>query len=1082
MFYLFNKMKSTKNIIFLLILSLNIICIELPPKNLETTIENEEEKLEPFEIQLGEYIKYNIIDENYFKYNNSIKENLTVLFSFDNSIESIEITAPDGKTSTQYKYGNGLNQKVVFKEKGLYYFQIFSKRFYEYALEHFSTKNGFTTFIPGEIIDTIDLNKEKYYSNLELESKENYDCSIYKIKNLKENKFVIFNYNKPESFDFDYDNLNNVKPFKICINETDNCESNMTFYHFKKENEYTLYISFVYSERQKMYYYNPYYFFPVLTTTIEYKAQGLYAYTEPKIYNIDLQNTNGLYARLRNYQIIMFASSDEPLTLNNLTKLQKLSWNYTKDSLIKFSNDSKYEIIIVIPLLDESNGAFVKVAIAEHLIEKLDNEEIIIPSKKAAIINLRSYYYFEKAIFEHYNILSIFSSQSQNMRYIYSVDFNNKYDILIDNYKPLPIFIDSSEKDQIINNKIYYPRYAIFSVGNNEIFNLLHDLFQLSLNNRYGNEINSFLPLNIRLNSYLISFYEYFNLYLDNFDHNLNVYIKKFFGESELYECTETFNLKNYSILTTPINYCKNKKPIFNRLFSLKEKTLITGYISHNSYFDIYLEYNDNNKKIQIPDFLKGTINSASKYIKKDETYTVDFTVDHMVKIEIVDNIEVTIYNDTYKIILNKDNPNEEIKGKNFKVKSNSDTMIYFYGRLYEYIKQVKIDPEKKGEYLKINSYVNYLFSIEIGFEGYNPLNIEPYAHSTLSDEYDIYFENLYDKLSNQLVKNEYIFLYYGTYGTIVDESNISYNKSLNNPINDYTFDVIPNNSEEKSLIIYNKFKNKIYYQINYCGEPHDITMYYKGSDKYESMKQFTFNENATVNFDEISEYGTKINFKSDKEFIFSYSFYDKTDKIIDENEILYNERTELTNLEISNITNSGEDKVIKISFKPNYLNSSTKYIIVIAPKSENNNIETFSNPCNIIKLVTGKEKGIKIIKIFEPGLNDIINTEIDISDMADLTEESNLLDKNKYIVGIISQELRFKKKLNFYTPYEFTLKKKDEKKNDSKSLKVGYKILIAIIVVIVAAIIIFVIFYLLKGKRNKSEEINSDKKLLSEF
>ena len=45
MFYLFNKMKSTKNIIFLLILSLNIICIELPSKNLETTIENEEEKL-----------------------------------------------------------------------------------------------------------------------------------------------------------------------------------------------------------------------------------------------------------------------------------------------------------------------------------------------------------------------------------------------------------------------------------------------------------------------------------------------------------------------------------------------------------------------------------------------------------------------------------------------------------------------------------------------------------------------------------------------------------------------------------------------------------------------------------------------------------------------------------------------------------------------------------------------------------------------------------------------------------------------------------------------------------------------------
>ena len=68
------------------------------------------------------------------------------------------------------------------------------------------------------------------------------------------------------------------------------------------------------------------------------------------------------------------------------------------------------------------------------------------------------------------------------------------------------------------------------------------------------------LPINIRVNSNLNKFYEFFNFYFHEFKGNINLYIKKYYGETELYECSESLDSKNISILTTPISNCKNKK------------------------------------------------------------------------------------------------------------------------------------------------------------------------------------------------------------------------------------------------------------------------------------------------------------------------------------------------------------------------------------------------------------------------------------------------------------------------------------------------------------------------------------------
>ena len=93
-------------------------------------------------------------------------------------------------------------------------------------------------------------------------------------------------------------------------------------------------------------------------------------------------------------------------------------------------------------------------------------------------------------------------------------------------------------------------------------------------------------------------------------------------------------------------------------------------------------------------------------------------------------------------------------------------------------------------------------------------------------------------------------------------------------------------------------------------------------------------------------------------------------------------------------------------------INSSTRYIILVASKDSQNTLDTFKNPCYIVDLLNRRPKGVLVDKIYSIGDEGIINAEVDIS--------SILTEKNHYLVNIISQELRFEKKINFYTPKEF--------------------------------------------------------------
>ena len=142
--------------------------------------------------------------------------------------------------------------------------------------------------------------------------------------------------------------------------------------------------------------------------------------------------------------------------------------------------------------------------------------------------------------------------------------------------------------------------------------------------------------------------------------------------------------------------------------------------------------------------------------------------------------------------------------------------------------------------------------------------------------------------------------------------------------------------------------------------------------------------------------------FDSKEDFIFSYSFIDETDEKIKDYKKWNNERQVLANFSIEEVLQLEEQNRIRIKFRPNYRQSSTRYIIIVAPRNKNNTFENLSNPCYVTKLITEKINGVIIKTIYDIGEYDLIEVDVDISEILDIM--------GNYFVTILSQELRFEK------------------------------------------------------------------------
>ncbi len=170
-----------------------------------------------------------------------------------------------------------------------------------------------------------------------------------------------------------------------------------------------------------------------------------------------------------------------------------------------------------------------------------------------------------------------------------------------------------------------------------------------------------------------------------------------------------------------------------------------------------------------------------------------------------------------------------------------------------------------------------------------------------------------------------------------------------------------------------------------------------------------------------------KMTFRTNQPVVFSYSYLDYIDEnLFVKNEAYWNEREVLSDLKIEEIKDKDINNIMKIKFKPNYKQSSTRYIILVAQKNSENTLDNFKDPCFVTRLLNQRPEGVTVDVIYDVGDKDSIDAEVRIS--------SILSNTNEYIVTIISQELRFKKKINFYEPKEFRHEKEEDRDSSETS------------------------------------------------
>ena len=1009
---------------FLLFLPLTIFCFEIN-QNIFTDTKNE-----AVEFELGQTVYFNLYDNNYFKFDyNPDKENNTTLFLIlQNEIDLLNLKDPDDNTyiiKCNYFYET-YTFELNLTKSGIYYFEFISNTTNNFLM----ADTYFMSFIPGRIIDIIDLSKNMYYSTIKLETFIDIPMySMYKVQDLSEDKYVFFSYEKSFYFDDNYSS-----PFKICKEDNDECVEDVKLYKFSKEHSYTIYINFVNYNDTSYYFYFPFLFFPISQKIIKNINPGYYTSLEPILYYFQIKNNQNLYAYFTDCQNVFISLTNEKINQNNLENLENLNFQEISENEATF-NSSNYGIIISIPKINKINIITSKVVIAHDILYSYKDEEINIPQDKSKIIYFKNDLSEEENPLELYNILTTYSSSENNMRFIYNVEKNHKADFFIQNNQYFPIYVDKSSNDTNLNITTLKPKFAFFSAINQDLFkmyliNYIKGLLDLDIS------YSQIFPLNFRVNSNLNIFYDFFNFYFYNFEDKINLYINQFYGNTDLYECEDDLiKNKDLSILKNPILNCKGKKSAFNRPMSLKDTKLLTGYLSHNSYFDIYLDFDyDNDNKIRISPLSKIINNSTSKYLKQKVEYIIDFTANHLVKLDPAFNAKVTIFSENEEPkILNSENPICEIVGKNIRIQADSDAMVYFYGKIFDHIKQIPIENKENAKIIQIKSNSYIYFTIDIGFEGYNPLNIELFTKvNKIRYNTVIYLENIYNKLQNKLVKNEQLYLYYTSKEDNIEDDviDINYiNNNIENQKNEYSLNVIKsdslNNKEENNIVIDNRYIEYIIYRVNFCKAPHKVKMYYEG--QASSEKELEFNETNRTFVKFLDKYGTKIKFNSNQDFIFSYSFKDYTDQLYDNNNKWLNERKVLNNLTITEISlNNKNNNSLLIKFYPNYKNSVTKYIIIVASKDDNNTLSNFNNPCYVTELLIERPNGVKVANIYDIGEKDLIDAVIDISDI--------LNKDNMYIVNIISEELRFDKNLNYYTPKSFTNDKNNDKNDDNSN------------------------------------------------
>ena len=1119
-----NKLK-----LFLLFLLLHHI------STIEPKLDDQENH--PLEIQIGSTIEYDF-QRKYFQFDYS-GSSTAIFFGYKESRPYVFLTDPQGNTmeleSVPREY---LDNKALYgklESNGTYFLTL--------ECENLECLIGgyLESFIPGQVIETINFNKGIYFSKMGFGANTNYEMSTYKVSGLKEKTFVYFSMTKQLDryyyyYPFYFDEIDPFIPyeesyypsdpyhdpnflkgstiFEVC--EENNCTKHVKIYQFEANHEYTIKIHYL--KFHKRYeddnyysdYYQPlYFFFPITQNNIKkvnVNDLGILSTETPTFYIIDKnpgKNITILLSELEeDISLIYCSQTNEIIDNNNILLLSQLPFEKVKSVNIKENEENNTIIFLLSRDFESKSKLYIINDIEEENVEKFEVE---------ANSNKYIFYYDEQEDKKRNFYISTFNSDRKSLRFLAS-DLDELTDVIVQNYYPFSIFAGKDSSAYTVNIKKYLLRYTLFGAVDPYLYKSAYAFGKKYLKSVLGINMENYLALSqayFRISTKYLPFFETFNAYLNGIDVKLNLYIRRLYGWTDLYECDpDGVNLKDLSKLTKPLSNmkCKNKKSLFNRLFNLGGEKILSGYLAPDSYVDVYAEIDKDTDAIEInPMQIKYLyVDSTAKYLKKGKTYKLNFHASHLIKLEPGTNAKVTIINGRSTSIISYKYPTVELAGKNFTIRSdNDDAMVYFFGKLpIQSAGQMKIE-NKPGKYIKISN-VEDIVLIDFGFEGYLPSTYP--IDFKIREDGNIYLDNLYEKMKRPLVQDEYLYIYYLT-GKENRNIKIEYLdnnlKIKNNDFNIYSIPKNDNIGQSGNTLIINAFDLRdIFYNINFCRNNTNITLLLTSNRHKE--KHITNEKNETQITEDLDLFrgDNKLEFITNQPFVFSYNFYDEIDdNIFAKKEEWLAERQKLTDLTITEAKskNNGDNK-ISITFKPNYQYSTTRYIIIIAQKNENNTIENFKDLCFVADLLNQRPEGVKVDYIYEASEeNDTeVNAEVDISSITELGKVQN------YLINIIGQELRFTEfgnQINLYTPIEFTHTGKEKSKEDqdegdkpsggdqeggddsgdsgekdkdngSNSTSLAFAIVTPILGVIIIILVVMVILAHKRASSSRSEEI----------
>jgi len=1016
---------------------------------------------EAIELKINSQFEYDK-EKNYFKFLYNTPGDSYIFFRFANERPKMHVIDPENKKKEMNRYAK-------LESTGTYYFEI-------QCLHVFCELGGkFSISIFGNHTEKIDLSQNYYYQDSNFRENEYFGNTRYKVSGLEEDRIIYFrNLGYIDNRYYPYDPSKPFKPypfpnnltifevFDVAANKT---HENLKIFKFEANHEYILTIRCLKNDNYNEFYYSRFMFFAIIKSNFKsIKGDEGLIMSNDKFYGVvNSNNVKDFY---------LFVDREMDRTLIYYAKISENIDDIFQD-LNKFSNltfQSSYEIHItkeeinniIFFVLPENfyYGSKIKLYIVNEIIEEYSSSYYV-PANTAKIIYPRQ----KREIRAILNYILTYKSQCKNMKISFSND-NEMTDYIIHNTLPLYTYVSKSDKDCTITTSSYFPKFAFFGAENPYLFNAFYNYGVNMLNINLNNYVK-LTQMNARIGSKHLPFYEFYNVYLKQLKVKVNIYIRQLYGGSELYECNaDDFNEKKLNPLTTPISNvkCKDKKSLFNRLWSLDGTRIISGYLTPDSYYDVYAEIqNDENHVINLSPVMKDVFHYSNnaKYLKKDIEYTLNFELNHLIKLEPGFNAEIVITNKAQTLKINPQNPTVIAVGTSYTIKSNNDAMVYFFGRINDGRKQFEIKiEESKGKIIKINNFNRYLI-MDFGFENYYPSSF-PMRNEVRSNNV-VYLDNIYEKMKVKLVPNEKFYIYGET--SDINKLVVEYiDENLNNANNDYNIFLIPENNKNNSIIINTVNLRYIYLDFKFCQK--DTIFNFSYTLESENYSIFTNSNITSLNGRfEIFEGDNKLTFQTNKPFIFTYSFYDDTDRAFEKD--YYNDRSVFDELIIDEIVDKNNtDNIIKIKFNPNYKQSSTRYIILIAQKNNGNSLDNFKNPCFIVDLLNRKPQGVLSDVIYDIGDTPLIEAEVDISNI--------LYDKNEYILNIISQELRFDKKINFYEPKEFVHagKNGDSGKGGIKGASLALAIVTPILSVIIIGLVIFII--LIKRKGSSSSDIES--------